>query len=97
MASAAAAENHCRTVTGAGSGALHDRVEAACLHRQPIVITWRDADGHEHSATVIPHDVRSRSGAEYLVVDHDGEPLEIRLDRLLRFDDVPFSGPAACD
>jgi transcriptional antiterminator Rof (Rho-off) len=75
---------------------LHDRLEAACLHRRPIVITWRDADGRDHSATVIPRDVLSRAGAEYLVTDHDGEHLEIRLDRLLRLGDVPFSPDGAC-
>jgi transcriptional antiterminator Rof (Rho-off) len=76
---------------------LHDRLETACLRRQPIAITWCNPDGHDHTATVIPSDVRSRAGAEYLVVAHDGEQLEIRLDRLLRFDDLPISGAAACE
>jgi transcriptional antiterminator Rof (Rho-off) len=76
---------------------LHNRLEAACLRRQPVAITWRDPDGHDHSATVVPRDVRSHAGAEYLLADHDGETLEIRLDRLLRFGDLPFSGAATCE
>jgi len=39
--------------------------------------------------------VRSRTGAEYLIVDNDGETLEIRLDRLVRFDNLPFAGDGA--
>ena len=74
---------------------LHDRLEVACLCRQPVAITWRDPDGHGHSATVVSFDVRSRTGAEYLVVDNDGETLEIRLDRLVRFDNLPFAGDGA--
>lgn len=74
---------------------LHDRLEAACLRRRSIAIAWRDADGLNHSAIVIPRDVRSRPGAEYLVADHDGEKLEIRLDRLVRFDNLPFAGDGA--
>ena len=74
---------------------LHDRLEAVCLRRRPVAIAWRDPDGRNHSATVVPIDVHSRAGAEYLIADHDGSPLEIRLDRLLRFGDLPSTSPAA--
>jgi len=74
---------------------LHDRLEAACLRRRPVAIAWRDPDGRNHSATVIPTDVQSRAGAEYLVADQAGSPLEIRLDRLLCFGDLPFTGDVA--
>jgi transcriptional antiterminator Rof (Rho-off) len=74
---------------------LHDRLEAACLRRRSIAIAWRDADGLNHSAIVIPRDVRSRPGAEYLEVDHDGTSIEIRLDRLLRVGDLSFSSGGA--
>jgi len=74
---------------------LHDRLEAACLRRRPVAIAWCDPDGHHHAATIIPRDVRSRAGAEYLVADQAGTPLEIRLDRLLRFGDLPFSDDGA--
>jgi Rho-binding antiterminator len=70
--------------------ALHDRLEAACLRRRSVPVTWRDGDGHTHTAAVTPRDVRTRAGAEYLVADHDGETLEIRLDRLLRVDGLQF-------
>jgi transcriptional antiterminator Rof (Rho-off) len=75
--------------------AHHDRLEAACLRRQPVAITWREPDGCTHSTTVVPRDVHSHAGAEYLTVDRDGADLEIRLDRLLRFDDLPFSDGGA--
>jgi len=74
---------------------LHDRLEAACLRHQPVTLTWRDADGNDHTATVVPRDVRSRTGAEYLVVEHEGGTPEIRLDRLLRFGDLLFPDDGA--
>jgi len=73
---------------------LHDRLEAACLGRRPVAIAWRDPDGRA-PATVVPIDVHSRAGAEYLIADHDGSPLEVRLDRRLRFGDLPFTGDPA--
>ncbi len=62
---------------------LHSEVEVAVLRQQPLVLRWQDASGAAHRARMLPVDVLTRNGAEYLLVeDHHGKRRELRLDRI---------------
>ena len=68
--------------------ALHDQYEIAIMHRQVLHIEWQDASGKSHMADVMPVDIRVAGGEEFLVArrvdaQEGGEPLEIRLDRIV--------------
>jgi len=65
---------------------LYSEYELAIMHRDRLRLTWRDPGGEMHIASVIPTDLRTRAGAEYLtVIQQNGKTCEIRLDRILQF------------
>lgn len=67
----------------------HERLEFAVLKRQRVGLVYRDEAGGEHSADVLPLDVYTREGAEWLVVrDAAGAEFTVRLDRILSSDPV---------
>ena len=60
---------------------IHSEYEVAILRGQPMRLRWRAPDRDEQEQTVIPVDLLTRKGEEFLVVKtRDGEKLEIRLD-----------------
>lgn len=62
---------------------LHSALELHILRNEPLWLCWHDRDGSLHRERVIPRDVLTRDGAEFLRVSLDsGEEREIRLDRL---------------
>jgi Rho-binding antiterminator len=64
---------------------LHDRFELAAMHREELVLEWREDDGAEHVAHVRIEDVVTRENGEYLRGQlRSGSALEVRLDRILR-------------
>ena len=64
--------------------ALYSRYEVAIMHRERLRVSWRDTDGLTHLEILQPQDLRTRSGAEYLIaMGQGGQPLELRLDRIL--------------
>jgi Rho-binding antiterminator len=65
--------------------AAHERLEFAVLRRRYLQLTWLDQDGRTRlSERVLPCDVETRDGAEWLtIVRPDGEPEVVRLDRIL--------------
>jgi Rho-binding antiterminator len=63
--------------------AFHERLEFAVLRRQRLDLHWLGEDGSERAENVLPVDVETRDGAEWLTVRRrDGEMERIRLDRI---------------
>lgn len=66
---------------------IYAELELAILWRRMLRIGWRDSNGACHLAALWPRNLVTRSHEEYLVAeDIDGNQLEIRLDRITRFD-----------
>jgi transcriptional antiterminator Rof (Rho-off) len=64
----------------------HERLEFAVLRRQRLSLRWLDGQGLEREAVVLPTDVATRQGAEWLSYrEADGPETELRLDRILSF------------
>jgi Rho-binding antiterminator len=64
--------------------ALHESYELAVLRRVAIDLSWRSADNFIQRARLVPEDVFTREGAEYLLaIALDGDRHLIRLDRIL--------------
>ncbi|MDP2432542.1 MAG: transcriptional antiterminator, Rof [Pseudomonadota bacterium] len=64
--------------------ATHERLEFAVLRRRPLQLTWLGEDAlstfHEQ---VLPLDVETRAGAEWLTFKRPGGEIEVvRLDRI---------------
>jgi Rho-binding antiterminator len=78
---------------GTGEGAyrpidcdLHDRFELAAMHREELVLEWRDDAGDEHVGHVRVDDVETRENGEFLLGQlRTGSRFEVRLDRVLRY------------
>ena len=74
---------------------LHDELQLRALRRSTVTLRYRDggsggAPGAEapiREGTGRVVDVRTRDGAEYLLLDVG---TEIRLDRLVEVDGIPF-------
>jgi transcriptional antiterminator Rof (Rho-off) len=70
---------------------LHDRLLAIATLRRTVGLRFLDGDGVPVEARDRVVDVFTRDGAEYL---RTSEGTEVRLDRLLEVDGVPFgAGP----
>lgn len=64
---------------------VYSAYELAIMHRQRLRAAWRDADGQLHQELLTPLDLKTRTGAEYLVAKRaSGESVELRLDRILK-------------
>lgn len=60
--------------------AAHERLEFAVLRRQRLHLIWQAATG-EIEETLLPLDVETRDGAEWLTVQRaDGRQEKLRLD-----------------
>lgn len=63
--------------------AFHECLEFAVLRRQRLRMLFRSSQG-ETLCTVLPTDVQTRDGAEWLhYLDETGKPGQIRLDFLV--------------
>ncbi len=63
--------------------ATYDAYEIAIMHRQPLRLAWQDVRGTTHLETVMPLDLFTRSGEEFLVCrTARGAVLRLRLDRI---------------
>jgi len=68
---------------------LYSEYELAIMHRDRLRLSWRDSSGNVHIGIVTPTDLRTRSGAEFMIAtEQDGATLEIRLDRIMQFSHV---------
>jgi Rho-binding antiterminator len=62
----------------------HEKLEFAVLRRQKLRLEYRDEHGQTRTGIVLPTDVRTAAGAEWLSYrTAEGDPGEIRLDRIL--------------
>lgn len=69
--------------------AQHERLEFSVLRRIPLILEYRAA-AETVRARVLPLDVRTRDGAEWLKFsDESGATAEIRLDSIVAFDEAP--------
>jgi len=63
---------------------VHSEYELAVMRRTRLRLAWREASGQRRIGWVLPLDIYSRRGVEYMVVQsHDGDRHEIRLDKIL--------------
>ncbi|HSN18711.1 MAG TPA: transcriptional antiterminator, Rof [Gammaproteobacteria bacterium] len=63
---------------------LHSEYELAIMHRTPLILSWRGNDGLDHLETLLPQDLETCRGEEFLVLlNAAGEQLKVRLDRIL--------------
>lgn len=68
--------------------AFHEGLEFAVLRRQPLYLRWQDG-AVERESRVMPTDVRTADGAEWLhFMSESGEAGCVRLDQLLGADPV---------
>ena len=64
--------------------ALHDRYEIAVMHRTRLTLCWRGPDGLIHLENLLPQDLETLNGEEFLVASNrTGERLRLRLDRIM--------------
>ena len=64
--------------------AVYSAYELAILHRQRLRVGWRGEDGLSHQEVLLPLDLVTRAGAEYLIAAAaGGQRLELRLDRII--------------
>lgn len=69
--------------------AFHESLEFAVLRRARLRLKYRGADGSPVEARVLPTDVATREGAEWLSYrDESGAEGVVRLDRLISADRV---------
>ncbi len=62
---------------------LHSEYELAIMQGRRLTLRWREAGGEARRETLLPLDLVTRDGAEYLLAeDSDGRRLEIRLDHI---------------
>jgi Rho-binding antiterminator len=67
----------------------YDHYEIAILRGVKMRISWRDADRSAHLATLLPRDLKTLDGEEFLIARTDtGESIELRLDRILNAEAV---------
>lgn len=66
----------------------HERLEFAVLKRRKLHLAWRGDAGREE-ADMLPLDVYTREGAEWLRLGRtDGGEITLRLDQLLEFREI---------
>ena len=64
---------------------IHSEYELSILQRKPLRISWRDAQGENHVAALLPVDLVTRNHEEFLVVrDEQQRSLELRLDYIVK-------------
>ncbi len=62
----------------------HSRFELAIMRRWRLRLRWRDEHGESHLATLLPRDLETREGAEFMLAESiaQGDGVRIRLDRI---------------
>jgi Rho-binding antiterminator len=71
---------------------LHDLYEIACLRRQRLLLHWADLEGPARLELIDPQTLETSPEGEFLLGRRvTGEPVRIRLDRILHARD-PVGG-----
>ena len=59
----------------------HSNYELFIMHRQRLHIAWKDPHNHHNIDTLLPIDLQTKDGEEFLVAqDRNGQEIRIRLD-----------------
>lgn len=68
---------------------FHSEFELLIMHHSRIKLSWRDEQNTLHTATVIPKDIRTKAGEEFLLVtDDENQQHQVRLDRIQSYKEV---------
>ena len=68
---------------------LHSSYELAIMQHQLVRLSWLDNEASVHTETVLPTDLVTRNGEEFMRITRTGgDSLEIRLDHIERFEPV---------
>lgn len=68
---------------------LHSEYELTIMRRTTLRLCWRDADDDIHIERLIPVDLQTRNGEEFmLAISADGSELCIRLDHIIKTDNL---------
>ena len=60
---------------------LHSEYELAIMRARKLRLSWYDATGAKHIELLVPTDLSTRNGEEFMVIlNSGGKELEIRLD-----------------
>ena len=66
---------------------LHSSYELAIMQHQLVRLSWLDNEASMHTETVLPTDLVTRNGEEFMRITRAGvDSLEIRLDHIRRFE-----------
>jgi len=63
--------------------ALHSNYELWIMQRRRLQVHWQGENGELHQGELMPKDVYTRAGEEFLVLEGGGKRLELRLDRIV--------------
>ena len=62
---------------------LQSEYELAIMHASELRLSWYDPTGAKHIERLVPTDLRTRAGEEFMVaLNAGGKELEIRLDHI---------------
>lgn len=63
---------------------LHSQYELAIMHHTQLQVAWRDTTGMQHVCTLLPLDLQTKHGEEFLLgQDHTGQSVRLRLDHII--------------
>lgn len=63
---------------------LHSEYELAVMRKQKLRIGWLDPNGNAHLEVLLPQDIFTRDGAEYMLAQaSDGNSYQLRLDYII--------------
>ena len=63
---------------------LYSQFELAIMHRTPLTLSWHGNDGLSHLETLVPEDLQTCNGEEFLVARNGaGDLFRVRLDHIL--------------
>ena len=66
---------------------LHSSYELAIMQHQLVRLSWLDNEASVHTETVLPTDLVTRNGEEFMRITRTGgDSLEIRLDHIRQFE-----------
>lgn len=64
---------------------LYERYELAIMHREMLLVCWRDTDGLAHLEKLKPIDLRVSDGIEFLyALTESGGERALRLDSIIK-------------
>ncbi|MEE8119645.1 MAG: transcriptional antiterminator, Rof [Gammaproteobacteria bacterium] len=71
---------------------LYERFELAIMRGERLLLCWRDPDGLSHLEPIMPRDLRTEKGKEFLLAERDGGlTCQLRLDAILTARPAPHA------